>query len=319
MTNDKDIDKIGFLFGLKDLLLREDTPIAGSPERTEYRVVVQASNKKLFVIEQVGLQQVERKRLIARVISDLRSAGFDEAIPYLRAVDKNEHVVELDGKYWQSVPFVQGVPLTRPEYVFEHWRGDVMASVLLKLRSASLAVAECSQKDDFSLPLYIDGLVNAINKRRPDISSRINAMHSFVRDRLYGVYKDLPIGFCHGDYHAVNIIWKEKGVGALIDWEFMGVKPELYDAANMISCLGVEDPACLIDGATVLFVHTLKRSGVYGAKSFEYLLDLVIALRFAWISEWLRKKDDEMLLLEFDYFDLLSEHYTQIISSWKSI
>jgi homoserine kinase type II len=141
-------------------------------------------------------------------------------------------------------------------------------------------------------------------------------MHSFVRERLYPVYDRLSTGFCHGDYHAVNMIWSEKDVAALIDWEFMGVKPELYDAANMISCMGVEDPACLIDGAPVSFVHALRQAGIYQVQSFDHLLDLVIALRFAWISEWLRKKDEEMLQLEFDYFDLLSENYSRIMSCW---
>ncbi len=308
MSEKKDIKKIGCVFGLEGLVLREDLLIAGSPERTEYRVVGEARDGQSSLIV--------HKRHMAHIIGLLNLAGFNKAVPYLRNVAQHEHVVEVDGDHWQVVPFVAGVSLVRPDHVFDHWRGEVMADILLKLRTASLSVPECAQKDTFMLPAYIDKLVSVIKTRRPEISSTINKMHSFVRERLYPVYDRLPTGFCHGDYHAVNMIWGQKDAVTLIDWEFMGVKPELYDAANMISCLGVEDPACLIDGAPVSFVRALRQADVYQAESFDHLLDLVIALRFAWISEWLRKKDEEMLQLEFDYFDLLMENYSGIMSCW---
>ena len=85
----------------------------------------------------------------------------------------------------------------------------------------------------------------------------------------------------------------------------------------MVSCLGIEDPECLVTGAVVDFIRTLKRSGAYDEKSFEHLPALVIAMRFAWVSEWLRKKDEEMLRLEFDYFDLLTKHLSGLKSTWS--
>ncbi len=53
------------------------------------------------------------------------------------------------------------------------------------------------------------------------------------------------ISFCHGDLHPLNVIWGEKSIRAVIDWEFSGIKPEIYDLANMLGCLGMEDPANL--------------------------------------------------------------------------
>jgi len=84
----------------------------------------------------------------------------------------------------------------------------------------------------------------------------------------------------------------------------------------MISCLGIEDPECLWNGAPVSFVRTLKSSGLYAPESFDYLLDLVIAIRFAWLSEWFRKKDPDMVQMEFDYFDLLTGNRDRILRSW---
>ena len=39
--------------------------------------------------------------------------------------------------------------------------------------------------------------------------------------------------------------------------------------------------------------------------SLNYLTDFVLALRFAWLSEWLRKDDEEMLELELVYWEIL--------------
>jgi len=44
--------------------------------------------------------------------------------------------------------------------------------------------------------------------------------------------------------------------------------------------------------------------------------DFVVALRFAWLSEWLRRDDVEMIALELDYMDLLIEHRGRLRSLW---
>ena len=132
-------------------------------------------------------------------------------------------------------------------------------------------------------------------------------MKRHVDAALYPLYSRLPTGFCHGDYHAVNIIWGAATIHAVIDWEFLGVKPELYDAANMLACLGIEDPAALEGDYVRDFIGTLKGSGLFAAESFRVLPDLMIGLRFAWLSEWLRKNDEDMIQMELDYFEILKE------------
>jgi homoserine kinase type II len=38
------------------------------------------------------------------------------------------------------------------------------------------------------------------------------------------------------------------------------------------------------------------------------LIEFVIAIRFAWLSEWLRHEDREMIALETDYMNLLADN-----------
>jgi homoserine kinase type II len=45
-------------------------------------------------------------------------------------------------------------------------------------------------------------------------------------------------------------------------------------------------------------------------------LDFIVALRFAWLSEWLRKSDKEMIELEQVYMRLLIENKEQLVHSW---
>ncbi len=295
------IDPLVFKFWDIDVSCeRPDIVIAGSPERTDLRMVVEDRQGSLFIVEAVAADLLSKKLHIAEILEHLRTKGLSEAVPYRRdtsGVFLHEH----DGRHWQVVPYVPGVQLDRPGYIFDAWRGDAAADFLLRLRDVSPVI----DGPVFSLPRYIDQLMMAIRKNRPDVLPGVEKMYRYAREHLYPVYDQLPVCFAHGDYHSINIIWNEGGIAAVIDWEFCGLKPELYDAANMVSCLGIEDPECLWSGAPVSFLRRLRASGEYAGISFKHFTDLMIALRFAWISEWLRKKDDEMIQMEFDYFDVL--------------
>jgi len=50
--------------------------------------------------------------------------------------------------------------------------------------------------------------------------------------------------------------------------------------------------------------------------SFRHFFALVVALRFAWLSEWLRRHDEEMLEMEFDYFDVLAANGKNFSTMW---
>ena len=46
------------------------------------------------------------------------------------------------------------------------------------------------------------------------------------------------------------------------------------------------------------------------------LLEYIIALRFAWLSEWLRHKDHEMIELETVYMKLLIDNANDLKHIW---
>jgi len=60
----------------------------------------------------------------------------------------------------------------------------------------------------------------------------------------------------------------------------------------------------------------MRDEGGFAETSWTCLPEFVVALRFAWLSEWLRKDDVEMIGLELDYMDLLIEHRGRLRRVW---
>ncbi len=298
-------------WGIDLLHVRSDIPIPGSPERTDFRTVIEDVHQELYIIEAVKTKFAPAKIRIAHILEQLSLEGIPKVIPYCKTLD-GTFLYSYIEQSWQVRPYIQGISLNRPSYVLDYWRGEAVATFLLALKNTHLI----DDKPIFSLPAYINQLCKTIRQNRPGIYANIRPMFQYVQENLYPVYDRMPVCFSHGDYHALNIIWQEKSIAAVIDWEFCGIKPELYDAANMVSCLGIENPESLWTGAVLPFLHTLQSSGQYSDISIKNFIFLIIALRFAWLAEWLRKNDNEMIRMEFDYFDILSAQIRNLSAIW---
>jgi homoserine kinase type II len=160
----------------------------------------------------------------------------------------------------------------------------------------------------FSITDYIQKLITQIQSHAPQVLNGIGPVRRFIEKRFMKAHDRLPVSFCHGDFHPLNVIWSPDGIHAVIDWEFLGIKPEIYDAANLIGCIGIEDPKALLGDLVRRFILGLKRSQWISSASWDVLIEFVIAIRFAWLSEWLRHEDREMIALETDYMNLLADN-----------
>ena len=114
-----------------------------------------------------------------------------------------------------------------------------------------------------------------------------------------------------------QLIWGSHQIKAVIDWEFCGFKPEIYDVCNMIGCLGMEHPSSLKGELVMDFISMLREQSTISELSWRLLVDFIVALRFAWLSEWLRKEDEEMINLELDYMNLLIENKQALLELWE--
>jgi homoserine kinase type II len=314
-----DTGRIGQVLTRWDIALKtpgQDIAISGSQERTDFRIVVEDTRGQHWLLEKIPHRLKRCKLDIIRLLDHLAQNGFEHALPYKSTKEGAYHVADEDG-LWQLLPFLDSVPLDRPRYVFDTWRGGHIARSLVSLQRAAAGFSIPGARDFFSITDYITDMAEKIARHTPKLVSPVTPIITHLERTFFDAHGNLPTTLSHGDYHPLNIIWGPDGILALIDWEFFGLKPEGYDAANMLGCLGMEEPDGLSGGMALAFVEELKTAGFLSPESLHSLPDLTLALRFAWLSEWLRKNDTEMIGLELTYMHLLMDNREKITDIWK--
>lgn len=314
-VSENEIEEILHHWQLKLYRLRPDVDIAGSPERTEYRMVLEDETMTLWLLEQIPHHLYSHKLSIIQLLHRLQNSGMKKIEPYFQN-ENGDAILSSGDSSWQIIPYISGVPLDRPAYIMDAWRGPVIARFLTELKDHTKEFRPSHRSEIFSITTYISVLMKTIQRHNPALIEALAPLVSFLDTSLAPVMADLPIHLCHGDYHSLNIIWGENSIRRVIDWEFCGFKPEAYDAANMVGCLGMEDPIALSGPLVQSFLNTLGAGGFMSALSRKHFLALILAIRFGWLSEWLRKKDDEMIRLELTYMYLLMDNRRKIETLW---
>lgn len=290
-------------WGFKTLKRHNDKNIPGSPARAVSRSVIEDTENRLWLMERIAGTQVKGRTAIAENLQTLQDSGMDWLLPYQKT-NSGEFTAEIMAFPWQLSTFYESDELPRPEYIYDEQRGKAMADFVASLRKHSRGKTFADSGCSFSMIDYSKELTGTISKRHPEIFKRLEP----ICDRLFPAmetFSNLPTAFCHGDFHPLNILWKGQKMGAIIDWEFSGIRPEIYDVANMIGCVAFENPEALSTGVIPAFIDGLYDHTNIADESYEALPSFIPSLRFAWLSEWLRKKDHEMIEMELDYMTLL--------------
>lgn len=306
---------IAALWGVSFKAVKPHLTPQGSPERTEFRAVIEDEEEDLFILEEIAPASYHAKLRIIRTIEFLAEKGLDKVVAYRLGID-GQHIQSHGDGLWQMVAFMPGLSLDREHYLYEGWRAGVLSDFLIRMKDAAKDIPFFSLDKPFSIKAYIYTLFHRIEQRRPELVAPVKKVLDFLEKGLLPSLDRIPARFCHGDYHPLNIIWGKDRMEAVIDWEFCGVKPELYDVANMIGCLGIEHPSSLLGDLVVNFVAKLRKDGFLCETSWDVILEFVIALRFAWLSEWLRKGDEEMIIMELDYMELLINNRNKVRDIW---
>lgn len=315
MNRERLVGDVLRLWGLQLKKIRGDIPVAGSPDRCLSRTVVEDRTGRLFILENLDAPFIPHKKKIAQTLSYLSERGVEKVHPYL-SLDERDHIATWNNHCWQVSPYVDGIPLERPGYAFEGWRGPALADFLIELWEKAGNVPSFARSQPFSIVSFIHDFSGKIEAREPEVLERVRPALAFLEREFEAVHDDLPVRFCHGDYHPLNVIWSEKGINAVIDWEFLGYKPEIYDVAMMIGCLGMEKPQSLTGDLVFEFVKRCREGGLIADISWSSLFEFVLALRFAWLSDWLKRSDQEMIDLEAVYIQLLLDNREIFVRSW---
>lgn len=295
---------------------RTDIVLPGSPERCLSRRAVEDGQGRVWMLETLRPGQFERRERIGSALDRLSRAGLP--VPAYLAGPDGRFVVETDGEYHQLSPYVPGDPLPQPEYIEDGARGQSLGKFLCRLREASGSVRDFDDEPPFLLEGYVNGLMAAMAERRPDLHrALIPVLPALVP--LFEAWPGLPTALCHGDFHPLNVIWHGRSAAAVIDWEFMGNRPCLFDVANSLGCVGIEDPHALVRGLAPALLRTMRHGLCLDNTSLSLLPEMLLGLRFAWMSEWLRRKDEEMAGIEVSYMRLLANSLDTLLPAWKKL
>ena len=291
--------------------VRLDISIPGSPERTVSRGVIQDCQGRLFLVEKLANSKFPARERITMAVEYLSLHGLPQALTYIKSI-QGEFLPAFKKSCFQLSRFIGGTPLQRPDYLSSAAMGKNTARFLIKMAEAATGMEKHLFFPRFSIKNYIHDLFRTMKIHDRPVHDRFLPVLDFLETDFMPAHDRLPFAFCHADLHPLNIIWDNDEIQAVIDWEFAGIKPDLYDAANFVGCAGIENPNGLGMDMVMTFLAKLQQTDVISEMGWRFFPEYVLALRFAWLSEWLRKKDQEMIDLEYAFIRILVDHMPDI-------
>lgn len=353
---DSDYSSLLLNWGVEFFALEGNRKIEGSPERTLTREVVRDTTGARWILERIEEGNLARKEQISLQLDALKASGLTSIHPYKKNREASCFTIHQN-QHWMLRPFVEGIPLDRDSYLTELWRAESMAGFLIEMHSvvqtmknpprpvatppvegnkteqagtvsSSEGCRTCPPEPwrrrnggvgspVFSMPAYARGRMEVWGHHYPKLAKKLLPSFQTLEKRFFGIHDQLPTAFCHGDYHPLNMIWGEGRMESVIDWEFCGVKPEMYDVALLLGCLGFDDPDALIHDFVIQLVQKLRSANLYSASSWATLIDLMALIRTGWMAEWIRRSDEEAIEMEVLYIDILVDQKEYIEQRWS--
>ncbi len=295
--------------------VRRDIDIQGSPERTLSRAVFQDKGGTLFLLEKFSKDKFHIRQNIARAIEYLTNHDLKLAIS-CRKSNHGEFLPFFKDAHFQVSLFINSTGIKRPDYLLSSKMGENCALFLICLANVSANIERNFFCPPFSIKKYIYKLFNEMKIYDNAVYNKFSPFLLFLEKEFMDIHDKLPISFCHGDLHPLNILWNNDQILAVIDWEFAGIKPEIYDAANFVGCAGIENPDGLGMPMVMSFLKKIHQKGLFSEMGWRFFPEYILALRFAWLSEWLRKKDKQMLEMEEAYMCILVDNMDVLRRAW---
>lgn len=303
-------------WGIYPEKLRGQYRISGSPERSLSRAVIEDSRGCHFLVEKFAREKYPVRNRVSQTLDYLNQAGVSRAL-VSEHTKTGDFLPVYNGACFQVTRFLDSTPLKRPDWIGSGNMGREMAGFLILMNQAAKGIDQKISYPHFSIKNYNYKLFRDMKANNPTVHDQYLPILSFLENGFMDAHDSLPLQFCHGDYHPLNVIWDNKRIQAVIDWEFTGIKPDCYDAANLVGCAGIEHPEGLGMPFVTTFLKEVKRAGLISDQGWQYFPEYILALRFAWLSEWLRKEDKEMLDMELAFMNILIQHMDELRDIWN--
>ena len=314
-TNQEFIQWLNFQWNIEFECVRRDIDIQGSPERTLSRVVLQDKDGTLFLFEKFSKNKFQIRQNVAKAIEHLNDNGLKSALLYQKS-NYGEFLPFFKDACFQLSFFLDSTGIKRPDYLSSSKIGKNFALFLICLSRASANIETKVFFKPFSIKKYIYKLFSEMKIYDNMVYQKYLPFLAFLEKEFMAVHDKLPVSFCHGDLHPLNVIWHHDQIRAVIDWEFAGIKPDIYDAANLVGCAGIENPDGLGMPMVITFLKKIRQNNFFSETGWRFFPEYLLALRFAWLSEWVKKKDRQMIEMEEAYMGILVNNMDIIRQGW---
>jgi len=155
--------------------------------------------------------------------------------------------------------------------------------------------------------------VNKISCCTPDAK----AAAEYLDENLYPFMSYMELRFSHGDLHPANMLWQNDEL-TVIDWEVAGIRPELYDAAFLLGCVGMDNPNNLKSPWAKELLQSVRASKPTKL-SFSLLPEMMLASRIGWLYIWQqRSQDADVFEQEKKYITIIMDNIEDIRQLWLS-
>ena len=303
-------------WGIRVKAVRDEFQIQGSPERSLSRAVFADDGDRLFLLEKFAGEKFPVRDRVAKTLAHLNQNGMDRALAAEPSVS-GEFLPFYGKDCFQVTRFLDSTELERPGWLSSGNIGEEMAGFLISMRKASLGIERKISYPGFSIKEYIYKLYRDMETHNKAAHKMYLPVLGFLEQGFMDAHDTLKPQFCHGDFHPLNVIWDGHRIRAVIDWEFTGIKPDCYDMANLTGCAGIEHPEGLAMPMITECLERVRDAGVISWMGWKWFPEYTLALRFAWLSEWLRKKDHEMLETELAFMNILIRHMDELREIWN--
>ena len=286
------IEKVAKIWGI-DLLEIEDLEIPGAL-RVKNRNVVKDSYGKFYILEEISISQVKKKEKIAEF---LNTTGIETIRNYYKTLN-GKYVAIENGKFFMLTDYINHVPLSRPDYLNDGWRGEEAGKFLKKLHKVKFFRGAI--KHDYSKLFF--QFKEKLKKNDNKIFLEIEKVFEFIEKNLSEMNDEKRFCMLHADFHPMNILWGKKDILSIIDWEFFAYGNYLYDIANFLGCIGSENEKAFFSPLAKSFLKEISVK----EEDVQLLISFILYVRIvSWLQLWLKKKDKDAVDFEIFYINWL--------------
>ncbi|MDQ1295435.1 MAG: hypothetical protein QG608_3320 [Actinomycetota bacterium] len=217
----------------------------GLPEPEQIEVITAGLMNRNWKVSCAGrhlaLKQVldvgaDQARFQHRVSGQLNEVGLPVPVP-LHTPD-GETLVETTDGFWSASPWVQGETMPASIWALDEVRmvGELLGRVHQELRRRLGPVPHSGEVDVTSPHKALDKFAKyrraALAEPRDGFDElvvsvlveRAELVERYSPERpIAGVVT--PMGWCHGDFHDLNLLWEGGRVSAVLDWDRLGARP----------------------------------------------------------------------------------------------